>query len=86
MFLDLTDGGDTAWSRTEIRFRCREDGATTFADLDAVAVHELILNGQHLDPKAVKDRRITLGDLDAENTQVVDAWVSLSNRGSGLSQ
>ena len=35
VFLDLTDGGDTARSRTEIRFRCREQGVTTFADLDA---------------------------------------------------
>jgi aminopeptidase N len=86
VFLDLTDGGDSVWSRTEIRFRCREVGAATFADLDAVAVHEVILNGQHLDPKAVKDCRITLGDLAADNTLVVDAWVPLSNSGRGLTQ
>jgi len=29
VFLDLTDGGDTAWSRTEIKFRCRDEGAAT---------------------------------------------------------
>jgi len=29
VFLDLTDGGDTARSRTEIRFRCREQGAAS---------------------------------------------------------
>jgi aminopeptidase N len=86
VFLDLTHGGDRAWSRTEIRFRCRAVGSTTFADLDAVAVHEVILNGQHLDPKAVKDCRIPLRDLSAANTLVVDAWVPMSNNGSGLTQ
>src|SRR5215471_10499688 len=56
VYLDLTHGGETAWSRIEIRFQSREDGATTFAD------------------------------LDAENTLMVDATVSLSNSGGGLTQ
>ena len=58
MFLDLTDGGDTARSRTEIRFRCREQGAATFADLDAIAVHEVVLNGEPLDPMSAADGRV----------------------------
>ena len=86
IFLDLTEGGDTAWSRTEIRFRCREEGAATFANLDAVTVHEIILNGERLDPKSVADGRVPLDDLAAENTLVVDAWVPLSRSGSGLTQ
>src|SRR5215469_10664369 len=86
VYLDLTHGGETAWSRTEIRFRSREDGATTFADLDAVAVRELVLNGQHLDPETVRHGRVPLSDLAAENTLMVDATVSLSNSGGGLTQ
>ncbi len=81
MFLDLTDGGDTARSRTEIRFRSREQGATTFADLDAIAVHEVVLNGEPLDPRSAEAGRLALGDLAADNTLVVDATVALSRAG-----
>jgi aminopeptidase N len=86
VFLDLTDGGDTARSRTELRFRCREDGAATFADLDAVAVHEVLLNGEPLDPASVAAGRLPLQDLVADNALVVDATVALSRSGSGLTQ
>jgi aminopeptidase N len=86
VFLDLTDRADAARSRTEIRFRCREQGAATFANLDAVTVHEVVLNGEHLDPKSVVDGRLPLPDLAADNTLVVDAWVALSRSGSGLTQ
>ena len=86
VFLDLTDGGDTARSRTEIRFRCREQGVTTFADLDAVAVHEVVLNGEPLDPDSVSQGRLPLGDLAPANTLLVEATVPLSRSGSGLTQ
>ncbi|HEY2314223.1 MAG TPA: aminopeptidase N [Streptosporangiaceae bacterium] len=86
VFLDLTDGGDTARSRTEIRFRCREQGAATFAGLDAVAVHEVVLNGEPLDPRSVADGRLPLRGLAAENSLVVDATVAVSRSGSGLTQ
>jgi aminopeptidase N len=86
VFLDLTDGGDTATSRTELRFRCREEGAATFADLAAVAVHEVLLNGEPIDPASVTAGRLPLGDLAADNTLLVDATVALSRSGSGLTQ
>ena len=86
VFLDLTDGGDTARSRTEVRFRCRDQGAATFANLDAVAVHEVVLNGEPLDPRSVADGRLPLQGLAAENSLVVDATVAVSRSGSGLTQ
>jgi aminopeptidase N len=86
VFLDLTGGGDTARSRTEIRFRCREQGAATFADLDAIAVHEVVLNGEPMDPAAVTAGRVPLPGLAADNTLVVDATVPVSRSGNGLSQ
>lgn len=86
VFLDLTGGGDVARSRTEIRFRCTEPGGPTFADLDAIAVHEVVLNGQPIDPASVTAGRVHLRDLVADNTLVVDATVAVSRSGSGLTQ
>jgi aminopeptidase N len=86
IFLDLTTGADTARSRTEIRFSCREPGATTFADLDAVAVHEVVLNGVPVHPNSVTDGRLPLPGLVASNTLTVDATVALTRSGNGLSQ
>jgi aminopeptidase N len=47
VFLDLA--ADPVRSRTEIRFRCREPGAATFADLTA-AVRSAVLGGRGLEP------------------------------------
>jgi aminopeptidase N len=86
VFLDLTDGGDTARSRTEVKFRCRQAGAATFADLDAVAVHEIVLNGEPIDPRSIASRRLPLRDLAEENSLAVVATVPLARSGSGLTQ
>jgi len=86
IFLDLTTGVDTARSRTEIRFSCREPGATTFADIDAVAVHEVVLNGEPLHPNSVTDGRLPLPRLAASNTLTVDATAALTRSASGLTQ
>ncbi|MEF3113068.1 aminopeptidase N [Streptomyces chrestomyceticus] len=72
-------------SRTTIRFRCAEPGAATFADLVAPAVTAVTLNGRELDPAEVFDgTRVTLADLAAENTLVVDARCAYSRTGEGL--
>src|SRR5699024_2538576 len=47
--LDLTRGARIFGSRTTITFTAR-DGASTFVDLLADAVHEIRLNGAHVDP------------------------------------
>jgi len=86
VFLDLTGSGDTARSRTEVRFRCRADGAATFADLDAITVHEVVLNGEPIDPGSVSAGRIPLRDLAEENSLAVVATVPLSRSGRGLTQ
>ena len=86
IFLDLTTGVDTARSRTEIRFSSREPGATTFADIDAAAVHEVVLNGMPVNPASVTGGRLPLSGLTASNTLTVDATVALSRSGSGLTQ
>jgi aminopeptidase N len=86
IFLDLTTGVDTARSRTEIRFGCREPGATTFVDIDAVAVHEAVLNGVPLRPGSVTDGHLQLPGLQENNALTVDATVALTRSGFGLTQ
>ncbi|MFE0189159.1 aminopeptidase N [Streptomyces sp. NPDC058989] len=72
-------------SRTAIRFRCAEPGASTFADLLAPSVTSVTLNGRELDPAKVFDgTRIALDGLAAENTLVVDAQCAYSRTGEGL--
>ncbi|MEU5236329.1 aminopeptidase N [Streptomyces lydicus] len=76
---------DTFRSRTTLRFRCAEPGASTFADLLAPEVVSVTLNGRELDPVTVFDgTRIALDDLAAENTLVVDARCAYSRTGEGL--
>ena len=87
--LDLGDatraGVETFGSTTTLTFRCRQPGASTFADLVGATVHEITLNGVSLDPAAVyADSRITLTDLQAENVLVVRADCAYSHTGEGL--
>ena len=87
--LDLTSGPQpdqsTFGSVTTLEFTCREPGASTFADLVAPTVREIILNGRSLDPAtAYVDSRIALDGLEATNTLVVTADCAYSNTGEGL--
>ncbi|MGW7365692.1 aminopeptidase N [Streptomyces sp. NPDC054841] len=86
--LDLTGAqeGGTYRSVTTVRFDSAEDGAETFIDLVAPAVHEVVLNGRSLDVAAVfRDSRIALAHLHAgPNELKVVADCSYTNTGEGL--
>jgi aminopeptidase N len=83
--LDLTTGDTTFGSTTTVRFRCSEPGATTFADLVGAQVHEVVLNGESIDPAhAYADSRVTLEGLQADNELRVVADCSYSRTGEGL--
>ncbi|MEU1282438.1 aminopeptidase N [Streptomyces sp. NPDC005805] len=86
--LDLSGAqeGGTYRSVTTVRFASAEAGAETFVDLVAPAVHEVVLNGRHLDVAAVfRDARITLRHLrEGENELRVVADCSYTNTGEGL--
>jgi aminopeptidase N len=82
--LDLTTGPTTFTSRTTVRFTATP-GASTFIDLIAPKVHEVVLNGRVLDPAAVvADSRIVLEGLAAENELTVVADAAYMNTGEGL--
>ena len=82
VFVDLT--ADPVRSRSEVRFRCREPGAATFADLTATAVLGAVLNGWELGSPV--EGRLGLPGLDVSNVLVVDAEVGYSRSGRGLSR
>ncbi|MEV5337480.1 aminopeptidase N [Streptomyces sp. NPDC052676] len=87
--LDLSGAqeGGTFRSVTTVRFDvAAENGAESFIDLVAPAVHEVLLNGDALDPAEVfKDSRIALpGLLQGRNVLRVTADCAYTNTGEGL--
>ncbi|MEV5936809.1 aminopeptidase N [Streptomyces sp. NPDC093250] len=88
--LDLSGAqeGGTFRSVTTVRFDVAEDGdgAESFIDLVAPAVHQVTLNGDSLDPAEVfADSRITLpGLLRGRNVLRVEAECAYTNTGEGL--
>ncbi|WP_199442393.1 aminopeptidase N [Umezawaea beigongshangensis] len=88
--LDLTDGGgkpgsETFRSTTEVAFRSRETGASTWIDLVAATVHRAVLNGVELDVSGYREEDgIALPDLAEVNELVVDADCRYTNTGEGL--
>nr|WP_202035212.1 aminopeptidase N [Streptomyces mexicanus] len=86
--LDLSGAqeGGTYRSVTTVRFDVAENGAASFIDLVAPAVHEVVLNGDSLDPAEVfQDSRIALpGLLQGRNVLRVVADCAYTNTGEGL--
>ncbi|MFH8494514.1 aminopeptidase N [Streptomyces coeruleorubidus] len=86
--LDLSGAqeGGTYRSVTTVRFDVSENGADSFIDLVAPAVHEVTLNGDSLDAAEVfADSRIALrGLLEGRNILRVVAECAYTNTGEGL--
>ncbi|MYW19794.1 aminopeptidase N [Streptomyces sp. SID2955] len=86
--LDLSGAqeGGTYRSVTTVRFDVARGGAESFIDLVAPAVHEVVLNGDRLDPSEVfGDSRIALpGLLEGRNVLRVTADCAYTNTGEGL--
>jgi aminopeptidase N len=55
LVVELTGGAATFSSRTEIRFRCKRPGSTSFADLQAARVRRAVLNGANVEIGRVCD-------------------------------
>jgi aminopeptidase N len=82
VFVDLAT--DPVRARTEIRFRCSEPGASTFADLATASVLSAELNGRTLGQP--KDGRLSLPGLDPDNLLRVEAQAAHSHSGRGLTR
>jgi hypothetical protein len=82
LLLDLTVGAQTFWSRTELSFCCRREGAHAFADLRPVEVRRVVLNGADLTGHHLhREGRLELTDLARENTLVVEAEFAYAETG-----
>ncbi len=79
LHLDLTDR-DTFGVRAEVRFGCREPGATTFLEL--ADAREVLVDG--LPATTYDGSRITLAGLAADNTVTVEARVPYVTDGDGM--
>ncbi|WP_380279965.1 aminopeptidase N [Kitasatospora purpeofusca] len=84
--LDLSSAreGGTFRSTTVVRFTATTPGATSFIDLVAPSVEEIVLNGERLDTAGFADSRIALPGLAAENELRVVADCAYTNTGEGL--
>lgn len=82
--LDLTVGETRFASRTTLRFRSSEPGASTFLDLVDAEDLAVTLNGAALDAAAYADSRVALEGLAADNEVVVEATLPYSRTGEGL--
>jgi len=82
--LDLTGDDDVFTSQTTVSFACSRPGAGTFVELSALAVTEIVLNGQPVEPGAFDGDRITLANLAAGNDLRVRASCAYSRNGEGL--
>ncbi len=83
--LDLTRGDEIFGIEAVIRFRCAEPGAGTFLEFIAPTIHELVLNGKHIDPRGVFDgTRIRLDGFAAENELRVVANGGYQRNGIGM--
>ncbi len=82
--LDLSGpGSPTFVSVAEIQFAARE-GASTFINLDAAAVREIVLNGTDVDVAAFAENRVALSSLKPSNTLRIVADCRYSHTGMGL--
>jgi aminopeptidase N len=82
--LDLAGGEVTFGSVTTVRFACGRAGGSTFIDLTAPEVSEIVLNGRTLPAGAFDGNRIALDDLAGSNELTIRAQCAYSRNGEGL--
>ncbi|HEV3267166.1 MAG TPA: aminopeptidase N [Acidimicrobiales bacterium] len=83
--VDLTGGDEVFGSVSVITFSCATSGASTYVDVVAHAVHEIVVNGEALDPAtAWVNGRIALSGLLEHNEVRVAADCSFANDGTAM--
>jgi aminopeptidase N len=87
VLLDLATDSRAVRSRVTIRFRCRQPGAATFAEVRAPSVNRVTCNGESLDPaEVISAGRLHLRGLAERNVLTVDATFPYGGDGRGLAR
>jgi aminopeptidase N len=81
--LDLTRGDQVFGSDTVVRF-CAGPGDATFIEIRPSLLRRVELNGRPLDPASLRDGRLPLTGLAAENELRVEADIAYSRTGEGM--
>lgn len=82
--IDVSHGPEVFRSSTTVTFSATE-GYSTFIDAITTQVHSVTLNGVELDPQKVSNNvRITLDNLQKNNTLTVISDAAFTNTGEGL--
>jgi aminopeptidase N len=82
--LDVTGGEEIFSSVTIVRFGCRAPGTSSFIELRPTRLHRVVLNGQEVDPGTLRDGRLPLAGLLADNELRVEADMPYSRTGEGM--
>jgi aminopeptidase N len=82
--LSAARGSGHFGSTTTVRFSCARPGGSTFAELYALSIVEVRLNGEPLPAEAWADNRLRLAGLREDNELVVRATMAYSNTGEAL--
>ncbi|GAB3981066.1 aminopeptidase N [Actinoallomurus acanthiterrae] len=81
--LDLTRGDEVFHATSLIRFGARP-GTDTFVEVRPASLRRAVLNGRVLDPASLRDGRLPLPDLAADNELCVEADMRYSRTGEGM--
>ncbi|MEV0407399.1 aminopeptidase N [Actinoallomurus sp. NPDC050550] len=81
--LDLTRGDEVFHATSLIRFGARP-GTDTFVEVRPASLRRAVLNGRVLDPASLRDGRLPLPDLAADNELRVEADMRYSRTGEGM--
>jgi aminopeptidase N len=81
--LDLTRGDEVFRSHTTIRFGA-EPGSETFVEVRPTRLCRAVLNGRELDPASLRDGRVPLSGLAADNELRIEADMPYSRTGEGM--
>jgi aminopeptidase N len=82
--LDLTRGDELFGSTTRITFSTAEPEAVTFVQLKPATLHRAVLNGRELDIAELRDERLPLSGLAADNELLIETDMRYSRTGEGL--
>ena len=82
--LDVTQGDETFYAKTQVTFACNKPGASTFIDAVGKRLISAKLNGKAIENSSFTGESLHLKDLQAENELIIEIEAIYSKTGEGL--